>query len=62
MKTKRRTWIEQEEELTRLTLEGMADVDAGRTIAHQAVVDWVASLGTDSPLPVPQPELESPNF
>jgi predicted transcriptional regulator len=52
------TKVLTEEELTRMTLEGMADVDAGRTIAHQAVVDWVESLKTDSPLPVPQPDRE----
>jgi predicted transcriptional regulator len=31
----------------------MADVDAGRVIAHQAVQAWADSLNTDNPLPVP---------
>lgn len=46
-------WIEQEEERRRLTLEALADVDAGNVIDHQAVQAWADSLDTDSPLPVP---------
>jgi predicted transcriptional regulator len=47
-------WIEQEEERSRLTGEALADVDAGRTIDHQAVQAWADSLGTDQPLPLPR--------
>jgi predicted transcriptional regulator len=47
-------WIEQEEERSRLTREGLADVDAGRVIDHQAVQAWADSLGTDAPLPLPR--------
>jgi predicted transcriptional regulator len=46
-------WIEQEEERRRLTIEALADVDAGRVIDHQAVQAWADSLDTDKPLPVP---------
>jgi predicted transcriptional regulator len=46
-------WIEQEEERRRLTLEALADVDAGNVIDHRAVQAWAESLDTDSPLPVP---------
>ena len=46
-------WIEQEEERRRLTLEALADVDAGHVIDHQAIQAWADSLDTDSPLPVP---------
>jgi len=46
-------WVEQEEARRQLTLEALADVDAGRVIDHQAVQAWTDSLGTDSPLPVP---------
>jgi predicted transcriptional regulator len=46
-------WVEQEEARRQLTLEALADVDAGRVIDHQAVQSWADSLGTDSPLPVP---------
>lgn len=46
-------WIGQEEERRRLTLEALADVDAGYVIDQQAVQAWAASLGTDTPLPVP---------
>jgi len=42
-------WVEQEEERRRLTLEALADVDAGRVIDHQAVQAWAESLGTDKP-------------
>jgi len=47
-------WVDQEEERSRLTLEAMADVDAGRVIDHQSVQAWADSLGTDQPLPVPE--------
>ena len=46
-------WIAQEEERDRLTLEALADVDAGRVISHQAVLAWAESLDTDNPLPPP---------
>ena len=47
-------WIAQEEERDRLTYEALADVDAGRSIEHQAVKSWADSLGTDQELPVPR--------
>jgi predicted transcriptional regulator len=47
-------WIEQEEERRRLTLEAMADVDAGSVIDHQAVQAWAESLDTEKPLPIPR--------
>jgi predicted transcriptional regulator len=47
-------WIAQEEERRRLTLDALADVDAGRVIDHQAVQAWAESLETDTPLPVPR--------
>ena len=37
-------WIAQEEERRQLTLEALADVDAGRVIDHQAVQAWADSL------------------
>ncbi len=39
----------------RLTLEGLADVDAGRLIDDEAMQAWADSLGTDRELPIPQP-------
>ncbi|MHB8623778.1 MAG: CopG family ribbon-helix-helix protein [Sulfuricaulis sp.] len=47
-------WIEQEEERRRLTLEALADVDAGCVIDHQAVQAWAESLDIDNPQPAPQ--------
>ena len=47
-------WIDQEEERRRLTLEALADVDAGRVIDHQSVQAWADSLDSDTPLPVPR--------
>jgi predicted transcriptional regulator len=47
-------WVEQEEERRRLTLEALADVDAGCVIDHQAVQAWAASLDTGKPLPAPR--------
>jgi predicted transcriptional regulator len=39
----------------RLTLVGLADVDAGRLIDDEAMQAWADSLGTDQELPIPQP-------
>lgn len=47
-------WVDQKEERRRLTLEALADVDAGRVIDHQAVQAWAQSLSGDSPLPLPK--------
>ena len=47
-------WVDQEEERNRLTLEAIADVDAGRVVDHQVVQAWANSLGTDNVLPVPR--------
>lgn len=47
-------WVDQEEERRRLTLEALADVDAGRVIDHQAVQAWADSLDGESPLPTPR--------
>lgn len=46
-------WVAQEEERRQMTLEALADVDAGRTISHQAVQAWADSLSSGQPLPVP---------
>ena len=53
MKQALAAWVDQEEERRRLTLEALADVDAGRVIDPQAVQAWTDSLGTDHPLPAP---------
>ena len=47
-------WIEQEEERRRLTLEALADVDAGQLVDHAAVQAWADSLETETPLPTPR--------
>ena len=47
-------WLEQEEERRRLTLEALADVDAGNVIDHQAVQAWADSLDTSRPLLPPR--------
>ena len=47
-------WVDNEEERRRLTLEALADVDAGRVIDHQAVEAWAASLASGKPQPVPR--------
>ncbi len=46
-------WVDQEEERHRMTLEALADVDAGRVIDHRAIQAWADSLGTEKPLPSP---------
>ncbi len=47
------SYVQLEEQRQRMTLEGMADVDAGRGISHAKVKAWAASLGTDQPQPIP---------
>ncbi len=46
-------WVDLEEERHQMTLEALAEVDAGNTISHAEVVAWIESLATDSPLPPP---------
>jgi predicted transcriptional regulator len=53
MKQALSAWVEQEEQRYRLTLEALADVDAGRTVDHDDVEKWVASLDSEQPLPMP---------
>lgn len=48
-------FVELEEHRHRLTLEGLADVDAGRVVDQAAVEAWAASLDTATPLPRPLP-------
>jgi len=47
-------WVDQEEERRRMTLEGMADIDAGQVVEHQSVLAWAESLNTDKPLAAPR--------
>jgi predicted transcriptional regulator len=53
MKQALSAWVEQEEQRYRLTLEALADVDAGRTVDHDNVEKWVESLDSEKPLPMP---------
>lgn len=48
-------WVELEEEHHRLTLEGLADVDAGRLIDDAEVAAWIERLETDPTAPPPMP-------
>jgi predicted transcriptional regulator len=48
--------MELEDERHRRTLEGLADVDAGRVIDHGVVMPRAESLGTVNPLPLPEPK------
>ncbi len=47
-------WLDREERRSRLTLDALADVDAGALIDHSAVQAWAAGLDTDAPMPAPQ--------
>lgn len=53
MKQALAAWIDQEEERHKLTLEALADVDAGQVIDHQSIRAWADSLTAESPLPSP---------
>jgi predicted transcriptional regulator len=49
-------WLDRDAEYHRRTLEGLADVDAGRLIDHELVQAWADSLGTNHELPIPLPD------
>jgi predicted transcriptional regulator len=46
-------WVEEEEQRHRMTLEALADVDAGHLIDHASMQAWAASLSTKKPLRPP---------
>ncbi|MET0241236.1 MAG: ribbon-helix-helix domain-containing protein [Sphingobium sp.] len=48
MKQALAAWIDEEDERHRLTLEALADVDAGRLVDHGAMTAWADSLGPKS--------------
>ncbi|HVW92717.1 MAG TPA: ribbon-helix-helix domain-containing protein [Devosia sp.] len=48
-------WLAWEEEKHRMTLEALAEVDAGLFIEDEDMAAWIESLDTDNPLPPPQP-------
>jgi predicted transcriptional regulator len=45
---------EDEAELEAATLRGLADIEAGRVVSHEAVKRWLLSLSTENPLPRPK--------
>lgn len=45
--------LDQEDAHSRLTRAALADVDAGRVIAHQLVKVWADSLSVDKAVEVP---------
>lgn len=51
-------WVDWEERKHQMTLEALADVDAGRVIPHEEMVAWGESLGTDHPLPRPSAKFD----
>ena len=46
-------FVALEDRRHQMTLEALADVDAGRGADHSEVEAWIDSLGTDKPLPPP---------
>lgn len=48
MKQALAAWIDQEEERHEMTLEALADVDAGRVIDHHNVQAWADGLSARS--------------
>jgi predicted transcriptional regulator len=53
MKQALAAWVDLQEERHRMTLEALADVDAGRVVDQEAVQAWADSLSTEKPLPPP---------
>lgn len=54
MKQALSAWVDQEEERRRMTVEAMADIEAGQVSEHQSVQAWAESLGSDKPLSTPR--------
>lgn len=48
------SWIDAEEAKRQLTLEAIAEVDAGRIVSDDAVRAWVDTLDKDQPSPLPR--------
>jgi predicted transcriptional regulator len=48
------TSLTQQDVRTTLTLEALADVDAGHFVDHRDVKAWADSLSTDNQLPLPK--------
>ena len=48
-------FLARENERDRLIREALDAVDAGQLISHEDMVAWAESLGTDKPLPPPEP-------
>lgn len=48
------SWIDAEEAKRRLTLEAMAEVDAGKTGPDDAVRAWAGTLDKEQPSPLPR--------
>lgn len=46
-------FVALEDRRYRMTLEALADVDAGHGVDHSEIESWIDSLGTDKPLPNP---------
>lgn len=49
-------WVCMAEERQRMLQEAFDDVEAGRLIPHAEVSVWLRSIGTDNPLPRPEPK------
>ena len=46
-------WVDLEEEKLQLTLEALAAADRGELIEDANVKEWIDSLDSDEPLPLP---------
>lgn len=46
-------WVDEEELRHQMTLEALAESDAGQVVPHDEVEKWIRSLGTKKPLPPP---------
>lgn len=47
-------WLAEEDRRHAKTLEGLADIEAGRTVAHEDMQAWARSLSSTRPRPRPR--------
>lgn len=48
-------WVDVQTYHDQMTLKGIEDLEAGRFVTDGRVAEWIESLDSNNPLPLPQP-------
>lgn len=49
------SWVDVQTYHDQMTLKGIEDLEAGRFVTDGRVAEWIESLDSNNPLPLPQP-------